>query len=162
MEKNSQLSPISNAAEGKKYHFMVDGQPYHSMASIIGKEEICDIANIPSNKDIYLLTKDNPEGCKLSDDSKVDLTQPGIEKFVTRVREINIFVNSRPYAWTNEQISYAEVVGLAYGKPMDPTKGYTIVYNFGPIQNPKGMMADGQSVFVKHNMQFNVTSTYKS
>ena len=62
-----------------------------------------------------------------------------------------------------EQLSYEEIVKLAYGTlPTNPNTIYTVAYSNGPIENPKGTLTRGRSVVVKEGMVFNVSKSDKS
>ena len=78
-------------------------------------------------------------------------------------KEVTIIVNAREKAWDKKEISYEEVVTLAFGSYSDDEN---IVYtvNFSKGENPRheGSMVKGDSVKVKKGMIFNVTQTNKS
>ena len=62
-----------------------------------------------------------------------------------------------------EQLSYEEIVKLAYGTlPTNPNTVYTVAYSNGPSENPKGTLTRGRSVLVKEGMVFNVSKSDKS
>lgn len=79
-------------------------------------------------------------------------------------KPITIIVNGRPKEWIKKQISFTEVVTLAFGG--DPQVGpncvYTVTYHKGNDKNKEGTMVEGDSVHVKEGMVFNVTATNKS
>ena len=62
-----------------------------------------------------------------------------------------------------EQLSYEEIVKLAYGTlPTNPNTIYTVAYSNGPSENLKGTLTRGRSVVVKEGMVFNVSKSDKS
>lgn len=62
-----------------------------------------------------------------------------------------------------EQLSYEEIVKLAYGiLPTNPNTIYTVAYSNGPIKNPKGTLTKGRSVWIREGMVFNVSKSDKS
>ncbi|OGS23434.1 MAG: hypothetical protein A2297_01290 [Elusimicrobia bacterium RIFOXYB2_FULL_48_7] len=78
-------------------------------------------------------------------------------------KEYTIIVNSREKTWNEKEISYQEVIVLAFGSySADPNMVYTITYAKGEESRPKGSMVKGVSVKVKNGMIFNVTPTNKS
>src|SRR5262245_47312727 len=78
-------------------------------------------------------------------------------------KEVTLIVNGEPKPWGNEKISFKEVVILAFGKYNDdPNWVYTVAYEDGPKQNPKGSMVKGQEVHVQNKMIFHATATDKS
>jgi hypothetical protein len=79
-----------------------------------------------------------------------------------RVRGYTLIVNSRKERWTDELISFDEVVKLAFPTDQSPNTIYTVTYNRGPKENPEGSMVQGVSVKVKSGMSFYVTPTGQS
>lgn len=79
-------------------------------------------------------------------------------------RQVTIIVNGRPKVVpANEELSFAQVVALAFDNP--PTGAniiFTVTYRKGPEHKPEGTLTEGQSVKVKDGMIFNVTPTDKS
>lgn len=72
-----------------------------------------------------------------------------------------IIVNAQKKPWNKEQITYEEVVDLAF--PNHPaTEMFTVQYSHGPHDHRQGTLAQGQSVEVKNEMIFNVTPTVQS
>jgi hypothetical protein len=60
-------------------------------------------------------------------------------------------------------VSFDEIVKLAFPTPQEGANIlYTVSYEDGPRINPQGSLKEGQSVFVKNWMIFNVTATDKS
>lgn len=78
-------------------------------------------------------------------------------------KDVIIFVNGTQKTVDKGQISYREVVTLAFGSYEDvPTIVYTVLYSRGHGNKPTGTLVDGESVRVKKGMIFNVTRTDKS
>ena len=77
--------------------------------------------------------------------------------------EILIIVNAREHTWLAEEISYEQVVILAFGRfiPNNNTI-YSVLYKRGQGNKPEGTMVKGDNVHVKDKMIFNVTATDKS
>jgi Multiubiquitin len=76
---------------------------------------------------------------------------------------VEIIVNGRPKEVTEKEISFEEVVNLAFNNepPSGPDVVITVTYSKG--EHPKeGSLLPGQSVKVKAGMVFNVTATDKS
>lgn len=72
-----------------------------------------------------------------------------------------IIVNGQPRTVTEREISFCRVVELA-GHQCKGNTMHTVTYRRGPKANREGSMVPGDSVKVKDNMIFNVTSTDKS
>jgi hypothetical protein len=74
-----------------------------------------------------------------------------------------IIVNGRPKRWNQPQISFTQVVALAYDPvPTGNNVTITVTYGRGASSNHEGSLVLGQSVPVKGGMVFNVVVTDKS
>jgi Multiubiquitin len=74
-----------------------------------------------------------------------------------------IVVNGRQKRWAEEEISFAQVVALAFETPpTGPNVIFTVTYLNGGGKRPDGTLVTGNSVRVKNGMIFNVTPTDKS
>jgi len=78
--------------------------------------------------------------------------------------EVIIIVNGQEKVWTEHEISFEQLVELAY--PVPPTGNeisFEITYFDSEHEHkPEGTLVGGQSVKVKKNTVFNVTPTTKS
>lgn len=147
----------------KKFKFFVDGTKYETENQFITGLEIKKMANVPEGLDLYLDVPGYQD--ELIDDEKtVNLSRPGVEKFITRKKHegLVLIINSRPVPFEGKEVSYEEVVKLAGYDINKPDRGYTITYENGPKQNPSGGLSKGHKVFVKHLMQFHVNATDRS
>jgi hypothetical protein len=78
-------------------------------------------------------------------------------------REVVIIVNTRDEKWGKPEISYGEVVKLAFpNQSLDPKDVYSVTFSKGPEHKREGTLVAGQSVKVKSGMIFNVKHTYRS
>jgi hypothetical protein len=77
-------------------------------------------------------------------------------------KEFTIIVNARQKQWAKKEISFNEVVNLAFGAPNYETSVYTVTYQKGEDKKPKGSLTLGDSVHVKEGMIFDVIRTNKS
>jgi hypothetical protein len=102
-------------------------------------------------------------GRNIGDLEFVDLAAPGVERFVTRTQEYQIFVNARPKQVVGATLTFWAIVLLAFPQAaQNATTYYTVTFKRGPKPNPEGSMVAGDSVYLKDGMLFNVTSTDKS
>ena len=77
--------------------------------------------------------------------------------------EMTIIVNTREKRWDKKEITYEEVVKLAYEHPdTDEKTVYTVNYRHGEHSKPSGSLTKGERVEVKEHMIFNVVRTNKS
>lgn len=79
-------------------------------------------------------------------------------------KDVTIVVNTKPHGWAEKEISYLEVVQLAYpGADLSNEQiTYTVKYRRGRGDKPEGSLVDGKSVKVKDGMTFDVTKTDRS
>ncbi|MNL56351.1 hypothetical protein D3C87_1798400 [compost metagenome] len=93
------------------------------------------------------------------------MARPGKEKFVSKSKptEFKIIVNAREKVWNASDISFEQVVVLAFGSyNNNPDVGYTVTYSRGWNPKAEGTMVKGSVVRVKNKMIFDVTATDKS
>jgi len=78
------------------------------------------------------------------------------------VKEFVIIVNAEQKTVGSDEVSYDEVVKLAYPTPPSPDTRYTVTYR-NAVHPKEGSLAQGQSVKVKkEGTIFNVKTTGKS
>lgn len=78
-------------------------------------------------------------------------------------KDFTIIVNGRQKIVTEKELSFAEIVALAFDNP--PTGSnivFTITYRKGTGNKPEGTLVEGETVKIKEGMIFNVTATDKS
>lgn len=81
----------------------------------------------------------------------------------TEIICLEIVVNGREKEWDKNQISFEELVVLAFGSVINnPNRCYTVTYSSGNQSIPGGVMVAGNRINVKPKMIFNVTATDKS
>jgi len=78
-------------------------------------------------------------------------------------KTVTIIVNGTPKEVEKEEITFEEVINLAFDNPPTGTNvQFTVVYTRGVGNKPSGTLIEGQSVKVKDRMEFDVTTTNKS
>jgi hypothetical protein len=78
-------------------------------------------------------------------------------------KAFNIVVNGRQKTVTTKELTFAQVVALAFDNPPSgPNIVFTITYRRGEGNKPEGTLVEGDTVKVKDGMIFNVTATDKS
>jgi hypothetical protein len=86
----------------------------------------------------------------------------GKNKMEKAKKIVTIIVNGRQNEWAEKEISYAQVVALAFENPhMDDTYLYLIDYSRAE-GNKKGSLEAGETIKVKDGMVFNVSETHRS
>jgi hypothetical protein len=77
-------------------------------------------------------------------------------------KDITIIVNGRPKVVTTKELSFAEIVALAFDNPpTGPNILFTVTYRRGEGNKPEGTLVEGETVKIKEGMVFNVTATDK-
>jgi hypothetical protein len=83
-----------------------------------------------------------------------------VETPVERSKTTTIIVNTKPHDWSENEISFEQVVELAFpGQPYDP-EGTTVEYSRG--HGPDKSLRPGESVVVKDGMIFDVEPAKRS
>ena len=78
-------------------------------------------------------------------------------------KEFTIIVNGRPKVVTQKELSFSEIVALAFDNPpTGPNIVFTVTYRKGEGNKPEGTLIEGETVKIKDGMIFNVTATDKS
>ena len=76
---------------------------------------------------------------------------------------VTIVINGTDHEWEKGEISYTEVVALAFPESKDhPEITYSVKYTRGQGEKPEGILAPGDKVKVKEGMNFRVTETGQS
>jgi Multiubiquitin len=76
---------------------------------------------------------------------------------------VMIIVNARPKEVTAKELSFAEIVALAFDSPpIGENIVFTVTYRKGEGNKPEGTLVEGETVKIKDGMIFNVTATDKS
>jgi Multiubiquitin len=77
--------------------------------------------------------------------------------------QVSIVINTKPFEVAKEEITFEEIVALAFGPtPPGDNVAFTVTYRRGHGNKPSGSLVEGASVKVKDGMIFNVTKTDKS
>lgn len=78
-------------------------------------------------------------------------------------KTITINVNGRPHEAEKGELTFEQVVELAYpGDPGGELITFTVLYRRGTGNKPQGTLASGDSVKLKDGMLFDVTRTDRS
>lgn len=80
-----------------------------------------------------------------------------------QTKEIKIFVNTRSKIVTGKEISYADVVKLAFADAFqNPNALYTVTYQYAEGNKQGGSMVEGDTAKLKKEMQFTVQFSTRS
>lgn len=139
---------------------LIWGQP-----TIPGKA-LYALSGIDENHAIFREVRGGSD-CLIEPEDNVDLTQSGVEHFITAPRPVKdyvIVVNSRDEPVPDKRVTFEQVVKLAFpGAPAESNVRYSMTYRHAASRPHAGELAEGGSVEVKHQGTiFNVTKTVQS
>ena len=78
-------------------------------------------------------------------------------------KEVTIFVNAEPHETEKDDLTYEQVVTLAFPDfPQHPERTYSVTYERGQGNKPTGILSPGGSVKVTEGMRFKVKHTGQS
>lgn len=78
-------------------------------------------------------------------------------------KNLQITVNGTPHEWESREITYENIVKLAYGElPSNPRTYFTVTYKRGQGHGEQGNVAPGQTFQVTNNMKFYVSASNQS
>jgi hypothetical protein len=96
----------------------------------------------------------------------IDLNKAGIERFITAPKvplTFEIIVNSRPRTVTTGEVTFDQIVQLAFPGSHDSNVVFSMTYRHAASKPPAGELGPGGVVEVKrHGTVFNVTRTVQS
>jgi hypothetical protein len=138
----------------------IDREPYRSANPTMGAA-LYALAEVPPHLDLFReVGGDHEDELVPRDETPLLLIED--EHFYSQ-RTITIIVDAEEKEVTKRRLSFDDLVKLAYPvPPLGTNLMYTIAYRNGPPQNPKGHLLEGESVFVKNGMIFDVTPTDRS
>lgn len=167
-EESTTLRPVGGEKflvfrSDRSFRFQLDDRAFDWGATHISGATLKQLAGLEIPEfDVWLDTVGGKDRV-IGDIEFADLTEQGVERFVTKPISITIIVNAKPRVVNRRRLAYWDVVLLAFPDAV-PSEGiiYTIDYARGPHANPEGTLASGQHVQVKEGMKFYVTPTDKS
>ena len=84
-------------------------------------------------------------------------------KYSNENKEYTIIVNAREKKVTEKELTFSQVVSLAFDPPPSgPNVFLTVTYRRGHGNKPEGILIVNETVKIKEGMIFNVTATDKS
>jgi hypothetical protein len=119
------------------------------------------LAGSPEGQAVFLDTRGGQDRL-IEPDELVDLDAPGVERFITAVATYEIIVNARPRTVNHREVTYEQIVQLAFPGPHDPNVEFSITYRQAATKPPAGELGRGGVVQVKKGTIFNVTRTVQS
>lgn len=123
------------------------------------------LGDVPKDRAVFLKTGEG-EPRLVERHDLIDFTAPGVEHFVTGpkpVTDYEIIVNARPRVIHEEDVTFEQVVALAFPGPHGPNIMFSVTYRHAASNPHAGELGAGGVVEVKKKGTiFNVTRTDKS
>lgn len=120
----------------------------------------------PADGEGVLLEVPGGEDRLIEHNQLIDLTGPGIERFITAPKPPSIFeiiVNSRPRTLNARTVTFEQIVQLAFPGQHEPNVVFSMTYRHAASTPHAGELGAGGSVDVKKKgTVFNVTRTVQS
>jgi hypothetical protein len=148
--------------ENQRVRIHINQEPYESPNPTTG-EALYSLGHVQTGLELYremsgdkedVPIRNGPETVHLTKDEHFHSGPP---------REFTIIVNGRKKVVATKELSFDEIVRLAfYPIPTGPNILFTVTYGHGPKVNPEGTLLEGETVEIKDGMVFSVTQTDKS
>lgn len=121
------------------------------------------LAGAPADHVVFLDARGG-EDREVEPGELIDLTGAGVERFVTGPRPTyEVVVNARPRTVPGRDVTFEQVVQLAFPGATDPNVVFSMTYNHAASKPPAGELGPGGTVRVKpKGTVFNVTRTVQS
>jgi Multiubiquitin len=145
----------------RDFRLSLNGHELRWGEPVIAGVALYTLANPPDDQAVYLDTRGG-EDRLIEPGDQIDLTQPGMERFVTAARKYEIIVNARKKTVTGSLVTFDQIVQLAYPGSHEPNVVFTMTYRHAASTPPAGELGPGGTVRVKNGTAFNVTRTVQS
>ncbi|ERP98390.1 hypothetical protein Q669_18970 [Labrenzia sp. C1B10] len=129
---------------------------------VISGRVLYGLAN-PGKREAVFLEVPGGEDRLIEHGELIDLTQPGIERFIVARLTFEIIVNSRPRTVNNRTVTFEQIVQFAFPGQHEPNVVFSMTYRHAASTPHAGELGAGGSVDVKKKgTVFNVTRTVQS
>jgi hypothetical protein len=147
------------------FKLTLDGRQLEWGKPAIKGAYLYNLGGVAKDRAVFLKVRDG-EPRLVERGELVDLTTAGIEHFITGpkpVTDFEIIVNARPRIVHEEDVTFEQVVELAFPGPHGPTIMFSMTYRHAMSKPHAGELGAGGVVEVKKKGTiFNVTKTDKS
>jgi hypothetical protein len=130
---------------------------------ILGRH-LYELGKVPDDRALYLRVPGG-EDRLIEPDELIDLTAPGIERFVTATaapKTYVIIVNSRERTVVGRRVTFEQIVEFAFPGPQPENTKLSMTYRHAASVPHAGELGAGGFVDVKQGTVFNVYRTIKS
>ena len=149
----------------RDYKLTLDNRQIEWGKPAIGGSSLYKLAKVSDDQAIFLQKRGGTD-VLVEPDDLIDLNEPGIERFITAPRPnavCVIIVNSRPRQVDDSNVTFEELVKLAFPGAHDTNVIFSITYRHAASKPHAGELAAGGSVKIKKKgTVFNVTRTVQS
>lgn len=131
---------------------------------VISGSILYKLANTDSDHAVFLEVPGG-EDRLIEPEDLMNLDDPGIERFITAPkpeREIQIIVNARPRTVVGPDVTFEQIVQLAFPGAPEANVVFSMTYRHAKSKPHQGELGIGGVVAVKKGTVFNVTRTVQS
>jgi hypothetical protein len=126
--------------------------------------DLYQLANVGHEQAVFLEIRGGTDKL-IEPEQMIDLTASGIERFITAPRpthEVEIIVNARPRLVSGPDVTFEQIVELAFPGSHNPNSVFSITYRKVASASSEGELSAGGVIKIKKGTIFNVTQTDKS
>ena len=149
----------------RDYKLTLDDRQLEWGKPAIGGVALYELSGVGEDQAVFLEVRGG-EDRLIEPEDLVDLTQPGVERFIAAPRPsktYEIIVNSRPRVVEDQRVTFEQVVQIAFPGSHDPNVVFSVTYRHAASKPHAGELAAGGAVDVKKKgTVFNVTRTVQS
>lgn len=149
----------------RDFKLMLNDQQIKWGKPAIGGATLYALANIGDNEAVFLDVRGG-EDRLIEPTDLIDLNASGIERFITAPmpsKKFEITINSRPREVDDKQVTFEQIVQLAFPGPHETNVVFSITYRHAASMPHAGELGAGGNVEVKKKgTVFNVTRTIQS
>lgn len=147
------------------FKLVVNGRQIEWGKPAISGTVLYGLAEVPADMAVFQQVFGGEDRLVESEDL-IDLTEPGVERFVSAPKPRKIFdivVNTRHREIDHRTVTYEEIVELAFPGPHEPNVSFSMTYRHAASEPHAGELGAGGHVDVKkEGTVFNVTRTVLS
>jgi hypothetical protein len=145
----------------RDFRLTLNGHELRWGEPVLSGTALYTLGNVPDDEAVYLDSRGG-EDRLIEPGDRIDLTQTGVERFITATRRFEITVNTRPRTVTGSLVTYEQIVQLAFPGAHDSNVEFTMTYRHAAATPPSGELGAGGTVRIKNGSIFNVTRTVRS
>ena len=149
----------------REFKFTLNDRQAEWGKPVISGTVLYQLANVTDDEAVFLEVRGG-EDRLVEDEELVDLTAPGVERFITGPKPIptyEIIVNSRVRILNDKLVTYEQVVQLAFTSSHNPNVKFSMTFRHAASKPHSGELGAGGTVEVKKKGTiFNVTKAVQS